>query len=112
MNTLNLTQTLAGIQSKLILGVALLAAATAISFAFQHPGHAKNTAIASIESPIQQVVIEGKRMTAEEKLAYDLAPEGIARVEIIGKRLSAEDKLAMNTEDQLPAKHSSTSRRA
>jgi len=110
MNTLNPIQT--QFQSKLILGVALITAATAISLAFQHPGSAKNTTFASIESPIQQVVIEGKRMTSEEKLAYDLAPQEIARVEIIGKRLSAEDKLAMNAEDQLVAKHTAMSRKA
>ena len=35
---------------------------------------------------IYQVVIEGKRMTASEKLNYDLSPDQVARVEITGHR--------------------------
>ncbi|PRC95265.1 hypothetical protein S2091_0460 [Solimicrobium silvestre] len=110
MKTLNLTQ--ANVQSKLILAVALIAAVAATSLAFQNGGGAKNTAIAMTEVPVQQVVIAGKRMTAEEKLAYDLAPKEIARVEIIGQRLSADEKVAMLAEDEINAKHAAAHRKA
>ena len=49
--------------------------------------------------PAHQVVIEHKRMTAQEKLDYDLAPERIARVEITahrGKSVSESEKSIIN----------------
>jgi len=110
MKTLQLVQT--SVQSKIILGVALITSAVAISLAFQHPGQAKNAESADAQSSVQQVVIEGKRMSAEEKLAFDLAPQEIARVEIIGKRLTADEKIAMLTEDEMNAKRTAAHRKA
>jgi hypothetical protein len=110
MKTLNQVQT--SVQSRIILGAALLTSAVAISLAFQHPGQAKNTEFAVAQTTVPQVVIEGKRMSAEEKLAFDLAPQEIARVEIIGKRLSADEKLAMLAEDEMNAKRAAAHRKA
>jgi ABC-type transporter MlaC component len=102
MNTLNLAHTQA--QSKIILGVALIVAASAISLAFQSAGHAKNTALTFADASVQQVVVEAKRMSAEEKLAYDSAQQEYASVVIVGKRLSADEKLAMNVEGDASVK--------
>jgi len=65
-------------------------AATISAAAFSTALHCQNaqnfiTAPTS-DNEIHRVVIEGKRMTAQEKLDYDLAPTQIARVEIIGVR--------------------------
>jgi hypothetical protein len=103
MKTLNQVQI--RIQSQLILGAAVIAAATVISLAFQHSGNANNSSLELAQHSVAQVVIEGKRMTAEEKLAYDLAPLEVAKVEIIGKRLNVDEKLAMATADEMIARH-------
>ena len=103
MKTLNLAQT--SVQSKLILGIALLAATFAVGASFQQSVHANTSQIVAEPLAVQQIVIEGKRMTAEEKLNYDLVPQEIARVEIVGKRLNADEKLAMIAEDDLSARH-------
>ncbi len=93
------------VQSKLIFGFAILSAAAAISLSFHQSGNAKNTQVAANYLPVQEVVIEAKRMTPEEKMVYDVAPQEVARVEIIGKRLSVSEKLAMLAEDEMNAKH-------
>ena len=95
MKTTQLTQ--ASVSNFFVLSFALVAATAAVSLAFHQPVSASNKARLSEEVAVQQVVIVGKRMTAAEKLAYDLVPEEVARVEIIGHRFSAEEKLAMMT---------------
>ncbi len=103
MNTASLNQ----IQSKLTVGTALLVATCVVSVAFQSASHARISTLASAtaSAPVAQVIIEGKRMSADEKLAYDEAALGIARVEIVGKRLSQEEKLAMASDDELAGRH-------
>ncbi|MFZ6645540.1 hypothetical protein ACO0LO_07480 [Undibacterium sp. TJN25] len=50
---------------------------------------------------IPTVTIVGKRMTAEEKLAYDMQqPDYVHTVVLTAKRLTAEEKQAMADEDQ------------
>jgi hypothetical protein len=109
MKTANFIQT--QVQSKIILGVALVAASCAISLAFQHPGNAKSVDFALTDTTVQQVVVEAKRMTPEEKMAYDSTQKQYASVVIVGKRLSAEEKLAMNEEDASVAKHAAAIRK-
>ena len=109
-------ETLNNAQSKLVFTFSLLSAAVAISFAF----HAQGSAIKPTLNPTPvlaimtapNVVIVGKKMTNEEKLVYDLAPQEIARVEIIGKRLTAEEKLALTDEDDRATAHATYNRKA
>ncbi|MET3108839.1 hypothetical protein AAKU67_003480 [Oxalobacteraceae bacterium GrIS 2.11] len=109
MKTLHSVQTL---QAKLILGTALIIAVSAISFAFQQADNAKFNGVPLAQTEVQQVVIHGQRMSAEEKLIYDLVPQEIARVEIIGKRLGADEKMAMIAEDESAAKRTVAHRKA
>lgn len=106
MKSLNLTQIQA--QSKLILATAVITASAAISLAFYQPGNATSSMIELGQNYVQQVIVEGARMTDAEKLNYDLAPQEIARVEIIGKRLTAEEKRTMIAEDESMRKNSNS----
>ncbi|TDK66998.1 hypothetical protein [Sapientia aquatica] len=108
MNTLNLNTS---VQSKLLLAVAVLSASAAISLAFHNGATAKNTALSLHEAAVPQVVIVGQRMSPEQKLAYDLAPQEVAQVEIIGTRLSTEEKLAMDVADATSVKLAATRRK-
>ena len=78
-----------------ILTSAALAAIFSMASAFQvpAPAPAQATAIAS-------VTVTAKRMSAEQKLTFDLENKGMQTVVISTKRLSAEQKLAMAQEDQ------------
>jgi len=109
MKTLHFVQTL---QAKFILGTSVIIAVSAISFAFQHANNVRFDGAPLAQTEIQQVVIHGQRMSAEEKLVYDLVPQEIARVEIIGKRLSADEKMAMIAEDEIAAKRTMSRRKA
>lgn len=55
------------------------------------------------KNDVMSVVIEGKRMTAEQKLAYDLDVQedssAVTTVVIRAKRLSEEQKLQMDQQD-------------
>ncbi len=53
-----------------------------------------NTAVA------QTVTISAKRMTAEEKRAFDLQSSGFQTVVISAKRLTPEQKAAMDKQDR------------
>jgi len=48
---------------------------------------------------VQTVTITGKRMTTDQKIAFDTANTGTQTVVIAAKRLTAEQKLAMLQED-------------
>ncbi|MBR7745709.1 hypothetical protein [Undibacterium baiyunense] len=48
----------------------------------------------------QQVTVSAKRMSPEEKLAFDLQSTGMQTVIISAKRLTAEQKLAMDAQDR------------
>ena len=113
-------ETLNNAQSKLVFTFSLLSAAVAISFAFHAQGSAIKPTLNPTLNPTPvlaimtapNVVIVGKKMTNEEKLVYDLAPQEIARVEIIGKRLTAEEKLALTDEDDRATAHATYNRKA
>ena len=49
---------------------------------------------------IQQVTVAAKRMSPEEKLAFDLQSTGMQTVIISAKRLTPERKLAMDAQDR------------
>ncbi len=76
-----------------ILTAASLAAVLSIAAAFHVPAPATASNIAS-------VTVSAKRMSAEQKLAFDLDAQGVQTVVISTKRLSAEQKLAMAQEDR------------
>lgn len=86
-----------------ILASASLAAVLMIAAAFQAPTPAQ----ASVQtSEVASVTVVAKRMSAEQKLAYDLetqtakVADAVHTVVISSKRLSAEQKLAMDREDK------------
>lgn len=54
---------------------------------------------ASFEAPIQTVIVTGKRMSEDEKLAYDVEHGLIQTVVVVGKRLSPAEKAAMLREE-------------
>ena len=91
--------------SSLVLALTFAVASTAVCAAFLQAEPASlNNLSAQQQAAIQQVVIVGKRMTSEEKSAFDIAPTEVARVEIVGKRFSAQEKLIMANEDVATAK--------
>lgn len=51
-------------------------------------------------TPVQAVTIIAKRMTAEEKRAFDLQSSGFQTVVISAKRLTPEQKTAMDQQDR------------
>ncbi|MFZ6741798.1 hypothetical protein ACO0LC_01050 [Undibacterium sp. JH2W] len=87
-NTINNT-----FKTGLILSTALLTGALAITAAFTQGNAEASMNIAS-------VTISAKRMTEEQKLAFDAAQDITQTVLISAKRLTAEEKLTMDKEDQ------------
>lgn len=60
---------------------------------------ATTTEVGASDVPIQSVTVSAKRMTDEDKLAYDLEMSQMAVtqvVEIHGKRLTAAEKASMS----------------
>lgn len=49
---------------------------------------------------MQKVTVAAKRMSREEKLAFDLQSTGMQTVIISAKRLTPEQKLAMDAQDR------------
>ncbi|MFZ6736031.1 hypothetical protein ACO0LG_29195 [Undibacterium sp. Ji42W] len=87
-NTINNTFT-----SGLILSTALLTGALAITAAFT-----QGTAEASMN--VASVTISAKRMTEEQKMAYDATQNAMQTVLISAKRMTDEEKLAMDEAEQ------------
>ncbi|BBB69882.1 hypothetical protein UNDYM_5629 [Undibacterium sp. YM2] len=83
-NTINNT-----FKSGLILSTALLTGALAITAAFT-----QGKAEASMN--IASVTISAKRMTEEQKMAYDATQNAMQTVLISAKRMTDEEKLAMD----------------
>ena len=75
-----------------ILTSASLAALLSIAAAFHIPAPEKNN--------IASVTVSAKRMSAQQKQAFDLEAQGVQTVVISTKRLSPEQKLAMVQEDR------------
>lgn len=82
----------------LLAGVTM-AAIFSVAAAFQTPTSAPVAAPAQA-AQIASVTVTAKRMSAEQKLAFDLENQGFQTVVISTKRLSPEQKLAMAQEDQ------------
>lgn len=76
-----------------ILTSASLAAVLSIAAAFHVPAPTPASNIAS-------VTVSAKRMSPEQKMAFDLESQGVQTVVITTKRLSPEQKLAMAQEDR------------
>ncbi|MBR7800419.1 hypothetical protein [Undibacterium fentianense] len=74
--------------------IAIVSAATA----FQSHQITPNSALQ--KTSMQKVTIAAKRMSPEEKLAYDLQSSGMQTVVISAKRLSPEQKVAMDEQDR------------
>ncbi len=81
-------------KSSVIVATALLAAVFASGCAFQSAAQQQVAA-----SAVQTVTITAKRMTTDEKIAFDTANASAQTVVIAAKRLTAEQKLAMLQED-------------
>ncbi|MBI1772508.1 MAG: hypothetical protein HYR68_09235 [Burkholderiales bacterium] len=80
-------------KSGLILSTALLTGALAITAAFT-----QGKAEASMN--IASVTISAKRMTEEQKLAFDAAQDVTQTVLISAKRMTADEKMAMDRAEQ------------
>ncbi|MDE2428035.1 MAG: hypothetical protein KGM99_04860 [Burkholderiales bacterium] len=78
----------------LIFSTALILGSLAVSSAVQHPAMQN-------DANIQTVTIVAKRMTSEEKQAYDQSRLPVQTVVISAKRLTAEQKLAMDQEEKM-----------
>jgi hypothetical protein len=78
-----------------ILTSAALAAIFSVAAAFQIPA-----TVPAQAAEIASVTVTAKRMSAEQKLAFDLENQEMQTVVISTKRLTAEQKLAMAQEDQ------------
>ena len=91
--------------SMTILGSATLAAVLMVGAAFHVPAPATLPVTAQV-SDVASVTVVAKRMSAEQKLAFDLetqtadAANAMQTVVISVKRLTAEQKLAMEQEDK------------
>ncbi|HTD06200.1 hypothetical protein [Undibacterium sp.] len=81
-------------KSGVIVATALVAAVFASGCAFQTAAQQPVAA-----SGVQTVTIAAKRMTTDEKIAFDTANAGTQTVVLVAKRLTAEQKLAMLQED-------------
>ncbi|MFZ6679447.1 hypothetical protein [Undibacterium sp. Tian12W] len=79
-------------KSGLILSTALLTGALAITAAFTQSKAEASMNVASIAS----VTISAKRMTEEQKMAYDATQNAMQTVLISAKRMTDEEKLAMD----------------
>ncbi|MBC3920762.1 hypothetical protein H8L32_25070 [Undibacterium sp. CY18W] len=83
-------------KSGLILSTALVAGVLAIGSAYtQVQAQDKQDNVA-----VQSVTIVAKRMSEEQKIAFDTAQDATHVVMISAKRLTAEQKMAMDKEDQ------------
>lgn len=95
---MKLTLTLTSTAATILAGVTL-AAIFSTTAAFQTP--TSTPVVASAQTPqIASVTVTAKRMSTEQKLAFDHENQGIQTVVISTKRLSPEQKLAMAQEDQ------------
>ncbi|MFZ6819060.1 hypothetical protein [Undibacterium sp. Ji22W] len=88
--------------SKLILSavcaVAVISAATA--YQATQPSQAASSGVNITKQKMQKVTVAAKRMSVEEKLAFDLQTTGMQTVVISAKRLSPAQKLAMDAQDR------------
>ncbi len=80
-------------KSATILTSASLAAVLSIAAAF-------HVSAPTTASKIASVTVSAKRMSAQQKQAFDLEAQGVQTVVISTKRLSPEQKLAMAQEDK------------
>lgn len=76
----------------LLTGLVAMLAVTGAASAYQ----VRDSAIAA-----QTVTISAKRMTVEEKRAFDLQSSGFQTVVISAKRLTPEQKAAMDQQDRV-----------
>lgn len=88
------------VASSALLIAGAFAAILAVGAAFQPVSSNANVNKQVAQAQIQTVTIVAKRMSADEKLAFDTQANGIQTVVISAKRLSPEQKLIMAQEDQ------------
>lgn len=79
------------VRHQVMLMLAVSAVVLSFAAAYQAKVHAQSSA-----SAIQKVVIVAKRMTAEEKLVFDLQNSAMQTVVIRAKRLTAAEKQAID----------------
>jgi hypothetical protein len=86
--------------TKTLVAIVSLAAVISAATAFQSNGDKQplNTKVAT--QKMQKVVVSAKRMSAEEKLSFDLQNSAMQTVVISAKRLTAEQKIAMDAQER------------
>ncbi len=84
--------------SKVVFAVVSVVAAMSVATAYQ--ANQDQAVQALPKQKIQKVMVAAKRMTPEEKLAFDLQSTGMQTVIISAKRLTAEQKIAMDEQDR------------
>lgn len=95
MNTQSNVASKTSLKNKVVIVSALLAGLFSVATAFQMP-----VATSASVTGFQTVSISAKRMSAAEKIAFDLQDSAIQTVVISAKRLSPEQKQAMILEDK------------
>lgn len=95
MNIQTNTSSKSSLKNTAVIASALVAGLFSVVTAFQMPAAAPASA-----ASVQTVSISAKRMSAAEKIAFDLQDRASQTVVISAKRLTAEQKLAMALEDK------------
>nr|WP_315484470.1 hypothetical protein [uncultured Undibacterium sp.] len=86
--------------TKSLLAIASLAVVISAASAFQSNSD-KQTLNANVATQkMQKVVVSAKRMSAEEKLSFDLQNSAMQTIVISAKRLTAEQKIAMDAQER------------
>jgi uncharacterized membrane protein YkvI len=84
------------LNSKVIVTVAAVAAAISLVAAFQASKKVQMPA-----NEIQTVTVSAKRMTVEQKMAFDLQSTGMQTIVISAKRLTPAQKNAIDEQDRV-----------
>ncbi len=89
------------LSTKSLLVIASLAAVVGAATAFQsNSDQQKNLSTKVATQKMQKVVVSAKRMSAEEKLSFDLQNSAMQTVVISAKRLTTEQKNAIDAQER------------
>lgn len=99
--------------TKSLVVMASLAAVISAATAFQSaPVNHANAASKIASQQMHKVVISAKRMSAEEKLSFDLQNSAMQTVVISAKRLTPEQKMAIDAQERAEQTSSAKAGRA
>jgi hypothetical protein len=101
------------LSTKSFLVIASLAAVISAATAFQGNTTNQQNAVSKVATQkMQKVVVSAKRMSAEEKLSFDLQNSAMQTVVISAKRLTEEQKLAIDAQERAQQTGSAKAMRA